>query len=280
MSSRAPISTIAARLHDDHAVGDLGHHAEVVGDEQDAGAAPVLQLADQLQDLRLRGHVERRGRLVGDQQGRIEHQGRRDHDALALAAGDLVRIDVDQALGLGQVHGAHDLQHALAPVGLGQLGVDLQHLVDLVADPHDRVERGHRLLEDHGHARAAQIAQPRRRGRQHVLALEPDLAGRGRQLARQQAHHRLGGHGLAGARFADHADDLARADREGDVLDGMGAVRAARQADREAVDGEDGRGVGHLSPHTRLAKRGSSVSRRPSPSMLMASTANARKTPG
>ena len=71
----------------------------------------------ELQDLRLRRHVERRGRLVGDQQRRIEHQRGRDHDALALAAGDLVRIDVDQALGLGQVHGAHDLQHALAAVG-------------------------------------------------------------------------------------------------------------------------------------------------------------------
>ena len=36
----------------------------------------------------------------------------------------------------------------------------------------------------------------------------------------------------------------------------------------------------HRFPHTRLAKRGSIVSRRPSPSMLMASTANARHTPG
>ena len=35
-----------------------------------------------------------------------------------------------------------------------------------------------------------------------------------------------------------------------------------------------------LASYTRLAKRGSSVSRRPSPSMLMASTANARHTPG
>ena len=38
-----------------------------------------------------------------------------------------------------------------------------QHLVDLVAAGHDRIERGHRLLEDHRHARAAQLAQPGRR---------------------------------------------------------------------------------------------------------------------
>ena len=35
--------------------------------------------------------------------------------------------------------------------------------------------------------------------------------------------------------------------------------------------------TGAMAAHTRLAKRGSSVSRRPSPSMLMASTAKARK---
>ena len=110
----------APRLHDDDAVGDLGHHAEIVGDEQHAGAAPLLQLADEPQDLRLRGDVERGRGLVGDQQRGLEHQRGRDHDALALPARDLVRIDVDHALGLGQVHRAHDLQHALAPVGLGQ----------------------------------------------------------------------------------------------------------------------------------------------------------------
>ena len=30
---------------------------------------------------------------------------------------------------------------------------------DLVADAHDRIERGHGLLEDHGDARAAKLAQ-------------------------------------------------------------------------------------------------------------------------
>ena len=38
--------------------------------------------------------------------------------------------------------------------------------------------------------------------------------------------------------------------------------------------------AGESIGYTRLAKRGSSVSRRPSPNMLMASTATARKMPG
>src|SRR5260370_37768690 len=41
-----------------------------------------------------------------------------------------------------------------------------------------RIERRHRLLEDHRHARAAQFAQPCLAGSEHVLALEQDLACR------------------------------------------------------------------------------------------------------
>ena len=58
----------ARRVHDDDLVGDLGDDAEVVGDHDDRGAVVVLQLVHQLEDLRLRRHVERRRRLVGDQQ--------------------------------------------------------------------------------------------------------------------------------------------------------------------------------------------------------------------
>ena len=56
------------RVHDDDLVGDLGDDAEVVGDHDDRGAVVVLELVHQLEDLRLRRHVESRRRLVGDEQ--------------------------------------------------------------------------------------------------------------------------------------------------------------------------------------------------------------------
>ena len=57
-----------AGVHDDHLVGHLGDDAEIVGDDQDRHAQPLLQVGQQVEDLRLDGDVERRGRLVGDQQ--------------------------------------------------------------------------------------------------------------------------------------------------------------------------------------------------------------------
>ena len=52
----------------------------------------VLQVAQQPQDLGLHHHVERRRRLVGDEQLRVARERERDQDALALAARELVRV--------------------------------------------------------------------------------------------------------------------------------------------------------------------------------------------
>ena len=51
-------------------VGDLVGDAEVVGDQQHRAAELVAQLAQQVQQLRLHGHVECGGRFVGDDQTR------------------------------------------------------------------------------------------------------------------------------------------------------------------------------------------------------------------
>ena len=69
----------------------MAHDAEIVRDEQHRQAEPVLQIEQQVDDLRLHGDVERRHRLVGHHQRRIERQRARDADALALAAAEGVR---------------------------------------------------------------------------------------------------------------------------------------------------------------------------------------------
>ena len=56
---------------------------------------------EQVEDLRLHRDVERGGRLVGEQQLRAARERDRDHHALAHAAGELVRVLAQAALGLG-----------------------------------------------------------------------------------------------------------------------------------------------------------------------------------
>ena len=74
-------------LHHNHIVGDAPDNVEVVGDEQHRHAELGLQVFEQLEDLRLHGDVERRRRLVGDQEIGVVGERHGDHHALALTAG-------------------------------------------------------------------------------------------------------------------------------------------------------------------------------------------------
>ena len=66
--------------------------------DEDVGEAElVLEIEQQIEHLRLDRLVERRHRLVEDQQPRLEREPARDVDALALAAGNLVRIAARKA---------------------------------------------------------------------------------------------------------------------------------------------------------------------------------------
>ena len=87
-----------AGVHDEDLVGDLGDDAEVVRDQDHGRVEVVVQAVDQLEDLRLDRHVERRRRLVGDQDVRVARERHRDHRALAHAARELVRVVVDARL--------------------------------------------------------------------------------------------------------------------------------------------------------------------------------------
>ena len=103
-----------AGVHHHDVVGQLGDHPEVVGDDHDGGVELLLQVADQVEDLRLDGDVESRGRLVGDQQGGVAGQRHRDHRSLAHPAGELVRVGVDPLVGLGDADAVEHLDRMRA----------------------------------------------------------------------------------------------------------------------------------------------------------------------
>ena len=92
--ARRALSTTRPSPHHGDAVADLRRDAQIVGDEQHREAQPAADVGEQLQHLRLHRDVERRDRLVGDQQLGLHRQRAGDADALALAARELVRVAV------------------------------------------------------------------------------------------------------------------------------------------------------------------------------------------
>ena len=105
-----------AEIHHGDPAGDVLHHAEVVGDEQIGEPEFALQVLQQVHDLRLHRDIQRRHRFVAHHEPRPQHQGAGDADALALAAGELVREPLAHAGGQ-----ADQFQHGSdVPAGLAR----------------------------------------------------------------------------------------------------------------------------------------------------------------
>src|SRR5690606_35723624 len=163
--------------------------------------------------------IEAGGRLVAEDDLRVEHRGAGQAGALALAAGHVGRqppLEAGQA-DLGQLDARH-----LADDRLRQPG-------QLAQGQGDVVEQGQRaekrvLLEQHAGA-AEQLALLLVADLVERPVEQEQLAGQRRQQAGQGAQQG----GLAGAGAAEQRDDLAAPDLEIDVLEDRPAVVAAGQ---------------------------------------------------
>jgi hypothetical protein len=102
-SCRAALND-APRIHDVDPFGVARHHAEIVRDDDERHVEPARQPVHELQDLRLDRHVERSRRLVRDNELGITGDRDRDHDALAHATRELVRILLKAAARIGDAN--------------------------------------------------------------------------------------------------------------------------------------------------------------------------------
>jgi len=160
--------------------------------------------SEKREDLRLYGHVKRRGGLVRDQDIGPVGQRYRDHHPLPLPARELMRIGVQAAFRLADAHPLEQL-HDPGPCRIaGQPLVQLEALAELLFQRVQRVERGHRLLEDIADIVAAHLSQPLVRGADHLLAgmehAARHLRRRPQQRNQRQRRHRLAQIGRASCR--------------------------------------------------------------------------------
>ena len=255
------------RLDDEpgvHDVDPLGHPSDdpqVVGDEDQRRPGVRRQAPEELEDLGLDRHVEGGRRLVGDHQLRLEGEGHRDHHPLAHAAGKLVGKAVEAGLGLRDADHPEQLDRPLASLLGRRLAMGLDRLDHLLADRQDRVEAGHRVLEDHRDLLAPQLPHVALRQGHEIQPVERD--GAALDVPRglwQQPHERQIGHALAAARLADETERLAGLEVERHPVDGEDRAFMGPEADDQVPDLE--------KRHRQRRSRGSSDSRSPSPTRL------------
>ena len=197
-----------------YAVAEEFHHRKVMRDEEKRKAVLALQMAKQVDDLCLNGHIQRRDRFVRHQKLRLHAQRPCDGDALALPTGELGRVLVE--IGFVKADIIH-LELGLLAVCAARRGdvVDAHGLGDDIADCHARVEARGRVLKDH-------LAC----GLQHFFVraaggpvTEVDAIVKDMLAARlQDAHRAARGRRLAGTRLADKAENLPAANLKRDVV--------------------------------------------------------------
>ena len=207
-----------ARVHDGDAIGNVRDHGEIVRNEKHRQSKFLAQIVEQIENLLLDGDIKRGSRLVGNQQLRTIDNGHGNHDALAHASGELVRIAAGALLGLGDGNVAHAFNCSAPCFGFGNAVMSEYRFRDLLADTHHGIERSHRLLENHGDARPAKLTQliGGQNGQMHRDAVPILISDFSCDQSgwRKQAHDGERGYGFSRARFANQAQYFARCDGE------------------------------------------------------------------
>ena len=118
--------------------------------------------------------------------------------------------------------------------------VRLERFADLTPDRQHRVQRRHRILEDHRDLPAPNTAQSAVALADQVLALEDGGARLDPAVAGEQTEDRERRDALAATRLADDPKRLAGRDVERDPVDGVHGAAPCREADVQILDGEEG----------------------------------------
>ena len=218
----------AATVHHHHAVGERHRLDLVVGDVDGGGAHLLMHALDLGAHLHAQLGVEVRQRLVEQEDLRIAHDRAPHGDALALAAGELARLALEQ---LGDVEDAGGLLHAARNLVL-RVALEPQAERHVFVHGHVRVERV--VLEHHGH-----VAVLRRHVVDH-LAVDRDLA---RADLLEPGDHPQRRRFAAAGRAHQHHEFLVR-DVEVDAAHRLGVV--------EALDHLAERDLGHDWTHSSL----------------------------
>src|SRR6266566_5121374 len=288
-----------ARIHHGDPVTHLRDDAQIVRDEDQGHARLALDVLEEIEILRLDGDVEVRRRLVGDDEPRPSRQRDGADDALPHAAAHLVGILAHPPLGGGDPDGAEKVLHALAQRAAAQVLVKERGLRHLSEDGEERVERRHRILQDHGDAPATDEAQLTLALAGQVFSVEDDAASHDARGARQEPDDGQARRRLAAPGLTDEAQALALMEREAHAIhrpdDACPAegeevgLKARHPQDRiEARHGSAGArralgGMGgHLgAPHLhKFLNCGSSRTRSQSPKSWVARTIRRMHSPG
>ena len=151
-----------AFCHNTDAIRHLANDAEVMGDQKQRHVQTFLQFIQEFQNPGLDCHIECRCRFIGNQEVGFISQGHGDHNALALTAGQLMRIIAKPFR--SQANQFQQFKRPFSGFGRSHPPVHIKYLSKLFFNIVQWIQRGHRFLENHAYAVTANF--------QHLLVVK------------------------------------------------------------------------------------------------------------
>ena len=138
-----------AEIHHADPCRDVFDYRNGMRNEKIRQAELLLEIAQQIDDLRLDRNIQCGNRLVCDDQFGFQGEGPRYPDALALATAELVRIAAEDAW--IESDSLQKIGYPIVPFGSARDSVNRKGLTYNRSDRHSRVQRGVRILKDDLH---------------------------------------------------------------------------------------------------------------------------------
>src|SRR5688500_18022556 len=129
-----------------------------MGDIHDRHSEFVLERSQQIQDLRLGGHIQSSGWFIGNQQTGSATERHSDDSALAHATTQLEGVIIDDLLRPRHSYTCQQVNGLFTSLLLGNLLMQNDRLDNLLANRPHRDHGGHGFLEDHRDVVTANIA--------------------------------------------------------------------------------------------------------------------------
>ena len=136
-------------IHNNHVICHLCNDAQVMRDQHDGHIHFLFQLAHLIQNLCLNRYIQRSRRLICDQQLRITYQSHCNHDTLTHTTGKLVRIAFHDFFRSRNTNQFYHFQSFCSCFFFCCICMEKNTFHDLMSDFEYRIQRSHRLLEDH-----------------------------------------------------------------------------------------------------------------------------------
>ena len=187
---------------------------QIMRNEQVRQPEFLLQVFEQIQNLRLNRNIQRGDRLVADDQLRLERERPGNADALPLPARKLVGVAV--YIAAGEADEVHELHHFGIHFLPAHLAVNLHRGRNDLPHRLAGVQRIKRLLKHHAHAFALR-AHLFFRERRQVLAVKTDLA----RIRRNQLQQGAGERAFSAPGFPNQTEALAAVNLKADIVYGV-----------------------------------------------------------